>query len=180
MTDHTSHSETRGEYTSLNISGTASTDSAREEILYESQALSGANWFFWIAALSMINTVIILFDGKWSFLAGLGVTQFIDGMGIALRESMGNTAVILSLFLDVIAASIFVVFGLLARKRQSWAFLVGMAVYGLDGLIFLMVQDWLSLAFHAFALYCIYKGLSANNRLKQPQTETPMAKGHAA
>lgn len=46
-----------------------------------------------------------------------------------------------------------------------------MVVYGLDGLIFLLVQDWLALAFHAFVLYSIYRGLAANLKLSGLQAE---------
>ena len=45
---------------------------------YRSAFLSGANWFFWIAGLSLVNSLIILFSGEWSFIVGLGATQ-IDG-----------------------------------------------------------------------------------------------------
>ncbi|MGI8656220.1 MAG: hypothetical protein ACR2LC_13505 [Pyrinomonadaceae bacterium] len=58
---------------------------------YKRQALSGANWFFWIAALSMINSVVLLMNGQWNFLAGLGITQLIDGIAIALAKDAGNT-----------------------------------------------------------------------------------------
>jgi hypothetical protein len=44
-------------------------------------------------------------------------------------------------------------------------------LYALDGLLFLLVQDWLSLAFHAFALFCIFGGHSALKRLRQLQPE---------
>ena len=55
----------------------------------------------------------------------------------------------------------------LSREGHRWAFLAGMALYALDGLIFLGFGLWLDLAFHAFALFNIYKGLSALNELHQ-------------
>ena len=45
--------------------------------------------------------------------------------------------------------------------------IIDMALYALDGLIFLGFGLWLDLAFHAFALFNIYKGLSALNELNQ-------------
>ena len=41
-----------------------------------------------------------------------------------------------------------------------------MVLYALDGLLFLLVQDWLSLGFHVFALYAMFKGYTALCRLK--------------
>jgi hypothetical protein len=60
-------------------------------------------------------------------------------------------------------------FGVFANKLHTWAFLVGMILYALDGLIFLLVGDWLSVGFHVFALFCIFGGFSATRRLKALQ-----------
>ena len=43
--------------------------------------------------------------------------------------------------------------------------LVGMILYAMDGLIFLGFGLWLDLAFHAFALFNMYKGLQALNQM---------------
>ena len=34
----------------------------------------GANWFYWIAALSVVNSIIVMAQGDWSFIVGLGVS----------------------------------------------------------------------------------------------------------
>jgi hypothetical protein len=74
---------------------------------------------------------------------------------------------IVGLALDVMIALVFVLFGWLARKRMGWAFILGMLLYFVDGLIFLLVQDWLSIGFHAFALFCIFGGYASMKRLVQ-------------
>ena len=45
------------------------------------------------------------------------------------------------------------------------AFVVGMALYGLDGAIFLLVQDWVGVGFHAFALTMMARGYLAARQL---------------
>ena len=40
-----------------------------------------------------------------------------------------------------------------------------MVLYALDGLIFLWVQDYLSIGFHLFALYGLYRGVKALGQL---------------
>jgi hypothetical protein len=40
-----------------------------------------------------------------------------------------------------------------------------MIVYGVDGLIFVLIQDWIGVAFHAFAILMISRGLMAARRL---------------
>lgn len=147
----------------LNASRTAALQPEIDEQTRRSQ--SGANWFFWIAGLSLVNSVIVVMGGNWSFLAGLGVTQFLDAMARGLSARLGAASTVFALILDVAAAGVLVMFGLLARQRHSWAFVLGMILYVLDGLLFVILQDWLGLAFHAYALFCIYRGLSANNKL---------------
>jgi hypothetical protein len=148
----------------LTFGGNATVASA-EAATCIARSHSGANWFFWIAGLSLVNSIIVLAGGRWSFLAGLGVTQIIDALAGALSGKLGAGATAFALFLDLCAAGVIVLFGLLARQRHTWAFVLGMILYALDGLLFLIVQDWLSLAFHAYALYCISRGLMANRRL---------------
>lgn len=72
----------------------------------------GANWFYWIAGLSIINTLIIFFNGDVNFIVGLGLTQIID-----------------AIFYD-----------------------------SPNGLLFLYVQDYLGVGFHAFVLFMIVGG----------------------
>jgi len=124
------------------------------------QVQAGANWFFWITGLSLVNSVITLTGGKWRFIVGLGITQIVDAVA---KEAKLNT--LFPLVIDVLAAGVFVLFGLQARKRRNWAFLTGMILYALDGLILVLFKDFLGIGFHLYALYCIYKGMKANGQL---------------
>ena len=151
--------------TSLNLSGQNDPGISALAEDYRRHSLSGARWFFWVAGLSVINSIIVLAEGRWNFLAGLGVIQVISGLAIGLSEQAGGAVKIVALVLDLMVAGIFVGLGLFAQKHQTWAFVFGMAIYALDGLIFVFVQDWLSIAFHAFVLFSIYRGLSANRKL---------------
>jgi hypothetical protein len=160
-------------FTTLNISGQdpAAMGGVAEE--YHNQSVSGARWFFWIAALSMINSIISLFDGNWGFLAGLGLTQVLSGLAVGLSQDLGSAVTVVALVLNIFVAGFFVSLGWFAQKGQTWAFIVGLVVYAIDGLIFLMVQDWLSVAFHGFVLFCLVRGLLAQNKWKQLQSEVP-------
>lgn len=133
------------------------------------QVKSGADWFFWIVGLSIINSLALALGGKWSFLIGLGSTQFVDGFINALAVEFGppiQTIIrILGLVISVIIAGVFALFGLLARKGHKWSFIVGMMLYALDGIIFLLVGDLASLGFHLFALFWISVGLRAKIQL---------------
>ena len=123
---------------------------------------SGASWFYWIAGLSLINSISSASGSDWRFILGLGITQFIDAFG----HAMGGGGAIIALLLDVMAAGVCVLFGVFAHKAHGWAFVTGMILFALDGVIFLLCQDWLGVGFHVFALYCLFRGYRACRSLK--------------
>jgi hypothetical protein len=127
----------------------------------EAQMRSGASWFYWIAGLSLINSVLALAGSEWGFILGLGITQIFDAIG----SQLGAAGKFVAFGMDLITAAVVVVFGVLAARRQTWAFVVGMALYALDGLLFLLAMDFLGIGFHAFALFCLYRGFTACREL---------------
>lgn len=116
-----------------------------------------ARWFYWIAGLSLINSAVVIFGGSFHFVVGLGVTSVVD----AFAKQAGSAGVVLDLIINGFVAALFFVFGNFAGKAQKWAFLIGMALYALDGLLLLVTRDILSVGFHGYALYCIYRGFAA-------------------
>src|SRR5690349_21130602 len=49
----------------------------------------GANWFYWIAGLSLVNSAIFAFGGQVSFILGLSYTQVIDVFSDAIVAGGG-------------------------------------------------------------------------------------------
>lgn len=133
------------------------------KIRLQARMRSGAGWLIAIAGFSVINSLLILSNAKLHFIVGLGVTQIADGIGKA-GGAAGNIA---GIIVSLCAAAAFALFWKFAREGQQWAFILAMVLYGLDGLIFLGFGLWLDLAFHAFALFNIYKGLSALNEMNR-------------
>lgn len=153
-----------------------------EEVMQAAQALAkkhmdGSGWFYWIAGLSLINSVVVLSGSDWSFLIGLGATQIVDYFLLSVTEvieASSRTIVLAIAFLiDAIIAGTFFLWGLLSRKGHRWAYILGIVLYSLDGLIFLAFQDWPSLGFHIFALYFIINGLTASGQLQQLTAQYP-------
>jgi hypothetical protein len=139
----------------------------------EERCRSGARWFYWIAALSLITSLIALSGNEWGFIVSLGVTQLVD----ALASNAGGGAKIVALVFDVMAVGAFALIGYFASKKHAWVFVAGMVAYALDGLLFLIVQDWLAIAFHAFALYGIFGGYQACKRLQALESESAVLAG---
>ena len=130
------------------------------------QVETGANWFLWIAGLSLVNSLLMLANVEWGFFFGLGITQLINAIALELGENASYIARIVAFALDVIAASVFALFGFLSKKGRRWAFVTGMILYVLDAMLFLVVKDFFGIAFHAFALYCIFNGFKASRALR--------------
>ena len=133
----------------------------------EARAKSGANWFYWIAVLSLVTSIISLAGGSWGFFISLGVTQLIDGIATGIATELGWGFKVVALVFDLIAAGLFALIGYFANKRYGWVFLAGMVIYALDALVFLLFRHWLGLAFHAFALYSMYGGYKATVALAE-------------
>lgn len=142
----------------------------QQKLVLQARTKGGANWFYWIAGLSAINSAIVLSGSNWHFLAGLGITDIIA----YAAQKAGSTGTLIGIVLNALALGVFVMFGVFANKNQTWAFVVGMLFYGLDALIFLVFgPEFLSLAFHAFALFQIFKGMQAANALKALESQMP-------
>jgi hypothetical protein len=141
-----------------------------ESLLAAARVRRGGNWFYFIAGLSVVNTVAALSGGNFHFVLGLGVTQITDALKAPQARSMGFA-------LDVLVLGFFVMCGYFAGKLQKWAFIVGMAFYVLDSSIMLLAKDWLSLAFHAYVLVSIWKGFSSVNAARQTSQVAALA-GH--
>ena len=126
---------------------------------------AGASWFIWIAGLSLVNSAIGLGGGNVHFIVGLGISQLVD----AVAHQAGSAGIVLDLIINGIVAGVFVLFWYFGKKGQKWAFLTGMVLYAADGLLLITFHDYLSVAFHAYALFRIhngFKGLSAVNHLQ--------------
>jgi len=138
----------------------AGTAASTEHQQLEAQSRRGAFWFYWIAGLSLVNSVVAFAGLNWRFIIGLGMSQIVDTL--ATRSGRGWTAAIL---FDALLIGGFVLLGTLAVRGHAWAFLVGVSLYGLDGLISLLVHDWLGLGFHVFVVIMILKGFQAARHL---------------
>lgn len=144
--------------------------------------IDGSGWFYWIAGLSLINSAVILSGSDWSFLIGLGATQIVDYFSLGATEGIeaSSRTIVLAIafIIDVIIAGTFFLWGFFSRKGYRWAYIIGIVLYSLDGLIFLAFQDWPSLGFHIFALYFIIGGFKAFGQLQQLIVQHPSLVGN--
>lgn len=122
----------------------------------------GASWFFTIAILSGINSLLQIFDAHIRFIFGLGITQVV---GVMAKQSSNGTVVLL--VVDGLFIGLLLLCGKWARERSQGAFLGGMIAYALDGLLLLLFNMWIDAAVHAYALYRMWQGYAASRELVQ-------------
>lgn len=118
------------------------------------QGANGANWFYWIAGLSLLNSVIMLVGGHIVFVVGLAVTGIFDQMAMVIAQQTPEAALLAkgAAFAWAVIVALFVAaIGKLAGRRYMPVYAVGMGLYLVDGLLFLVLGAWLSAAFHALA-----------------------------
>ena len=127
-----------------------------------------ANWFYWIAGLSLVN--VFAAKANMEFMLGSGAVQAAPVFGQPTEY-----------LIDAGVVGIFALMGFLASKRHTWAFVVGMILYAADGALYLLVQDYFPVIVHAFVLYVLYQGLRASMFLNQAPADTrTMVMPHAA
>lgn len=137
---------------------------------------SGSGWFYWIAGLSLVNSVVAWTGSSWNFLAGLGVTQVADAFSAGLATNGGAVATfakVFSIVFDLGVMAFFIALGRFARKQHRWAYMLGLALYALDALILLPFQAWLGFAFHLWALFGIWGGFTACRWLQAQEPSAP-------
>ncbi len=134
----------------------------KDRIDLELRMKNGANWFYWIAGLSMINSLFVIFGTTVSFLGGLGISLVIDVVVNEMTADGGPAFLrVLAIVTNFVLFAAFALFGYYAGKQFKGAFLAGIVLYVLDALLVLLFGDYLMAAFHAFALFFIVRGYLA-------------------
>jgi len=133
----------------------STTASVEQRLRAEQIVKNGAGWFLAIAGLSILNSILSMSGMGLHFIFGLGITEIVDAIG---RQG-GTTGSALGLVVNLFVAGVFLMFWNFARRGEKWAFLAGMALYAVDGLILVPFKDFLGVAFHAYALFRIYGGM---------------------
>jgi hypothetical protein len=142
----------------------------------ERTARIGSRWFYWIAGLSLVNTFLYYGGAPIRIALGLGFTQLVD----VIVGSILPQLYYLSLAIDVVIAAAFVGFGYLSGRADISAFLVGLVVYVIDGLLYLGLMilgrtptGIVAIIWHGVAIYFIWKGLQTARELKNLPPDGP-------
>ncbi len=119
-----------------------------------------------IALLSLAFSWFYLSGNDLRYIAGLGMTRIADN--ILKYSSTGTESYILIWAFNFCAALIFSLSGYFSMKRKSWAFITGMIIYALDGVLLMAYKEWPGFIFHIFSIIVIFYGWIALIDNKQP------------
>ena len=137
------------------------------------QLKRGASWFYWIAALSLINSLIFVFGGSVSFIVGLAFTQIIDAViDASISQGASTSLHAVAIVLDFVLVAIFALFGYYANKAINAIFIIGIVIYVIDGLLWLFLGSYFAVAFHAYALFMIIRGFMASLEINKFKAQT--------
>ncbi|MBI2515665.1 MAG: hypothetical protein HYV95_02005 [Opitutae bacterium] len=129
------------------------------------QIIGGARWFWWIAGLSLVNSVMIHSGSETSFVIGLGFTLVAD----AIFQQMKFIA----FAIDAVAIGTIFGLGWFAGRGHVWAFITGIVLYTIDALIYVPMQSWMPVGFHVFALFFISRAMLALRKAIKEAKEQP-------
>lgn len=136
-------------------------DSARH--VTRTSVLHGADWFFWLAILSVINSLIVYFYNIPNTPMALGITQWVDGTQSGIKSSLTEGWLVI----DLLIAAALAGFGLLARRGSDLAFVVGIFLYLIDAFLMIGVRDFFGFGVHLVALFFLFKGLLASRHVRE-------------
>lgn len=134
------------------------------------QLASGSSWLKSIAALTAINTILILFRSSFSLIFGIFTVQVLQGM---LAE-VGTGANIFGVIISLLTAGLFFMFGFFARQAKSWALIASLVLLILDVFpCFILLASkqygffFITLGCHVYVIYILIKAIRANTRLQE-------------
>ena len=131
-------------------------------------------WFYWIAGLSLVNTLLILSHAGWSFMFGLTATQFLDYSWYNHFSEYILVDLILGIIMYIFILGSIALAGFLSKRKYLWAMWIGLIIVFLDGLLSFHVEYYWGAIFHVFIIIQIIRGYEALRRLHKDNKELPI------
>lgn len=131
------------------------------------------NMFYWIAALSVVNSLCLLIIGKSTLIFGMAFTRYMDIFAIDQAQKVSPQAAmiirIITISPDVLFAGLFFLFGYLGHRKNQKAVIAGIVLYALDAVIWLIYKDWLVNLFHIWMLVLLIPAAVSISKWKKLQ-----------
>ncbi|MBN9396401.1 MAG: hypothetical protein J0H83_14220 [Candidatus Melainabacteria bacterium] len=129
--------------------------------------MSALTWFNWVAALTVVNALMAVFDIDMSLAFGLTSVSLVEAILMQVHQATKlsiNDAVIVFVY-AAISAGIFYGLGRAAGAGRIWPIVLALVLYSGDTLLTLLAQMWIGLACHAYVTYRFVDAVIANIKL---------------
>ena|ERR1700722_11102307 len=144
----------------------AAEEQRRAELRADSQ--SDANYFFWAAALAAMASGLL--PVRLNILVNIGA---FDLLNLHYIREFGPAYPLVTYGAPVAWLAALLALGFAGRSGHRWAFLVGMALYGLDMIALIATFSLWAFGVHAFFVFKWFQGQSALKDLNEPRTSNP-------
>jgi len=156
-----SGSEQGGVNPSMDEESVTFTKSQLDQMRHDAVIAKGAGWFYWIAGLSYITAVVVIFGGDFGFAISLGFSNLVAALGKMMSESAPSIVVPLTLTLNTVICGAFGAIGYFATRKNAPIYLLGYVLFALDTLLIIAFMDIIGIIFHGLVLFWMYPGLKA-------------------
>jgi len=120
---------------------------------------NAANTLYWIAGLSLVNSLVFNLGGGFKFVMGLGITQLVDVLAYLIVQEQPDAKsifLVITLVIDTVLCGVIALFGYLTSKNKDWPLIAGVVLYIFDTFLIFSFKDWVGFGFHLFFLWQIW------------------------
>jgi uncharacterized membrane protein YjjP (DUF1212 family) len=115
-------------------------------------------WFYLVAVLSFVNSIFSILDYGSIYVIGLGISQFLDHLMVALKEFLPeriNLITVVGMTVSLLFSLLFALFGYLGNKKNKTAVFIGLVLYLADTGMTIWLESYESAFFHLLGLVVI-------------------------
>ena len=142
-----------------------------EETELEEGAKTYSAWFALITVATFMTSFSIMIGTKFTLWAGLFIplllavaaTEVPEGRDIERIAKVRAFAITST----VILGSVPLAFAFFARRGHSWPFVLGVLLYGIDALLYLITFQLASVAVHLLGIFLMARGAICCHKLKK-------------
>lgn len=145
-----------------------------EKARYYANFKSGASWFFWLGAISLVNMIMQYKSKSESpirFAVGFSVIKWLETNPVTFIKNVSPR--VIAMTVGVLYVVILVGLGLLARRRNKPAYLVGTILYALDIIPGVLLSDMYAVVFHLIVIGFLIWGFVNFLKLEKLEAEYP-------
>lgn len=135
-----------------------------QEVFIDEDVRKAANWFYWKAGLTVVNSILAIAGVYWQFFLGLTLPQLFHGIVVGISQLSPDANLKpfqgIVFVISLIGSGLVGFFGYQAKQGKKWAFILGIIIFAFDGLLYLLTLSIFGIVIHVYAIYSLNKAYS--------------------